>query len=162
MSVDEWYDILPRLRNKQLVWWAQCNTLFSIVSERNMQQARWKKLGLRQCAANGDLPGIRYLVERCGADVHTEDELVLRLASKYGHMQLVRYLVETGKADVHALNERALRDASWYGQLEVVKYLVEKGACALRGGLCTARGKHEWSYKRGQVRCIGGRSECHK
>ena len=123
--MDEWYDILPCLRNKQLLWFAQCNTLFSIVSKRYLQQAQWKKQGLWKLVEKGDADGVKYLVERCEADVYTRKDDALQLASHNGHLDVVRFLVECG-ADVHAHHGWALRWASWNGHLDVVRFLVEQ------------------------------------
>jgi hypothetical protein len=107
--MDEWHDILPRMRNKQLVWYSQCSLFLNWISERYIQQAQWKRKGLIKCAEKGDLPGVRYLVERCVDDAHALDEEALVWASENGHLEVVRFLVEMCGADVHAEDERALR-----------------------------------------------------
>jgi len=124
--MDEWYDVLPCLQYKQLVWSSQCSQLCHAISESHIQHAQWKTKGLNNCAKKGDVEGVKYLVERCGADVHADYDWVLILASRDGQLDVVKYLVEKG-ADVHALYECALRAASMNGHLEVVKYLVEDG-----------------------------------
>ena len=75
---------------------------------------------------------VRYLVEQCGADVHANETIFVRMsalewASACGHLEVVKYLVENG-ADVHACDGWALREASWNRHLEVVEYLKSKGA----------------------------------
>jgi len=90
--MDEWYDILPHVRNKQLVWYCQCSQLFHANAARYIQFAKGKKKGLVEVAKEGDLKGVKYLVERCGADVHAEDDYALRCASKKGHLEVVEYL----------------------------------------------------------------------
>ena len=77
-------------------------------------------------AANGHLDVLKYVVGK-GADIHFDNELGLRYASKNGYLDIVKYLVEKG-ADIHALWDFSLRHASENGHLNVVKYLVEKGA----------------------------------
>lgn len=70
----------------------------------------------------GDLNGVKQTIEN-GADVHTNNDESLRMASNNGHLNVVKYLVENG-ADVHAENDYSLRWASFYGHLDVVRYLI--------------------------------------
>ena len=77
-------------------------------------------------AKEGNILGIKYF-ENKGADIHADDDLSLRWASRYGHLEVVKYLIENG-ANVHAGDDYALILASICGHLEVVKYLIEKGA----------------------------------
>jgi hypothetical protein len=51
------------------------------VHARNEEVSRWANEG-------GHLKVVRYLVERCEADLH----LALRWARFYGHMEVVEYL----------------------------------------------------------------------
>jgi ankyrin repeat protein len=92
---------------------------------------QWKKEGLTECAKNGSLEGVKYLVEN-GADVHAGKDLPLSLASSNGHLEVVEYLIIEGKADVHSWKEEALRKASQHGHLKVVRYLVEVGGADVR------------------------------
>jgi ankyrin repeat protein len=134
--MNEWYDVLPHLRNKQLVWWAQCNQLCHAIAKPYIQRAKWRKQGVCHYAKNGNLKAIQYLVQGCGADVHTSSDYALRWASRNGHLNVVRHLVENGGANVNAREDcelspddfTALEWASINGHLAVVKYLVEKGA----------------------------------
>ncbi len=65
-----------------------------------------------------------------GANIHTNNEAALRMASYNGHIEVVKYLVELKPdgADIHALGDQALRLASENGHIKVVKYLVDQGA----------------------------------
>jgi hypothetical protein len=125
--MDKWYDILPHLRNKQLVWYSQCSQLFHAISQSHLQHVQWKWRELWNCADIGDLKGVKYLVKRCGADVHARGEDALQHASRNGHLEVVKYFVEECGADVHAWDDLPLRNASEKGHLEVVRYLVEAG-----------------------------------
>ena len=122
-EMDEWYDILPHVSHRRVVWFSQCSQLFHAISESHLQHVQWKKLGLKGCSANRDVEGVRYLVERCGANVHAGEEEALRYAIENGHLEMVKYLGLQG-ADVHADDDAALRWASFGGNLEMVKYLV--------------------------------------
>ena len=62
-----------------------------------------------------------------GANIHALDDLVLRKASGNGHLEIVKFLVKVG-ADIHTWDNSALRWASKYGHLEIVKFLVKEGA----------------------------------
>ena len=78
-----------------------------------------------QCAKNGHLHIVKYLVEQ-GQDIHKDDEAVLRYSAWYGHLDVVKYCVEKHNADIHAQDDFALIYSAQGGHLEVVKYLVEK------------------------------------
>jgi len=73
-----------------------------------------------------DIEVFKGLVED-GADIHADNDFVLRRAAYNGHLEVVKFLVEKG-ADIHAGNDFSLRLAARNGHLEVVKFLVEKGA----------------------------------
>ena len=75
------------------------------------------------CAAN-NIAAEEFL--RCGADVTSNDNYAVRIASQRGHLDVVKFLVEHG-ADVNADNKYALRGACVNDHLDVVKYLVEQG-----------------------------------
>ena len=82
--------------------------------------------GLLEAANLGVLSLVKYFL-KLGADLHAEDEFVLRLAVAKGHLGVVKYLVEQG-ANIHAKGELALKWATDYNHLDVVKYLVEQGS----------------------------------
>lgn len=69
---------------------------------------------------------VRYLIDH-GADIHAEDEYVLRWASSLGKESFIRYLIEKG-ANVNANDDYALRWAAHNGHESIVRYLVENGA----------------------------------
>ena len=76
---------------------------------------------LKYVGETNDVETIKTLVED-GADIHAEDEYVLRWAAANGHLKVVKYLVEHG-ADIHACNDRALEWAAEFDHLQVVEYL---------------------------------------
>ena len=69
---------------------------------------------------------IQFLVEQ-GADIHVQNNYILKRSATKGQLDVVKYLVENG-ANIHAENDYALRYSACNGHLEVVKYLVENGA----------------------------------
>ena len=73
------------------------------------------------CAEDGLLAIVKLLLER-KANVHVDDDYVLRWASADGHLEVVKLLLKHG-ANVHAGNDYALRMASENGRLEVVNFL---------------------------------------
>jgi ankyrin repeat protein len=81
---------------------------------------------LDQAAKDGNLECIKTLRYQ-GIDVHTRDDLALRIAADSGHFEVVKYLIEHG-ANIHASNDQALRASAANGYFEVVKYLVNNGA----------------------------------
>jgi len=62
-----------------------------------------------------------------GIDIHTGSDYALRWTSRYGHYKIVKLLLKNG-ANVHADNDYALRRASENGHYKVVKLLLENGA----------------------------------
>ena len=82
-------------------------------------------LALIYIVRNGELPLLKYLLER-GGDIDHINRLFID-ASLEGHLPIVKYLVQHG-ADIKSKNNAALRSASKYGYFDIVKYLVEHGA----------------------------------
>ncbi len=79
-------------------------------------------------AANGNIRGVKLLIEK-GADVYIfSDSTPLIEASMKGYLDVVKYLVEEKHVDIHVWNDEALFRAAASGHLDVVKYLVENGA----------------------------------
>lgn len=76
--------------------------------------------------ARGDVDTTRELLD-AGADVHAEDDSMLRWASKHGHWGMVAELLERG-ADVHACDDYALKWASKNGHRDTVAVLLQHGA----------------------------------
>jgi ankyrin repeat protein len=73
---------------------------------------------------------VKRLIEKHGADLHTEDDLPLVWAASNGHLDTVIYLVTNG-ANVKAQNNSALTAASKYSYREkyskVIDYLMKAG-----------------------------------
>jgi ankyrin repeat protein len=59
---------------------------------------------------NGHLEIVKYLVE-CGADIHAQDNFVLRTSSRKGHLKIVKFLIASG-TDIHAQDNFVLRTSS--------------------------------------------------
>ena len=83
---------------------------------------------------------VKYLVEKCGADVRADNDYAVRRACKFGHVQVVKYLIEKYRASARAEDDLAIRLASENGHLDVVKYLVEK--CGV-----DARAKYDYAVR---------------
>ena len=81
---------------------------------------------LGEMAKEGSLQGVKFLQSK-GADIRTENDAVLILASWGEHLEVVKYMVKHG-ADIRVHNYYVLIPASENGHLKVVKYLVEQGA----------------------------------
>ncbi len=64
-----------------------------------------------------------------GANVHTQKDMPIRLASKVGHICTVKQLLKAG-ATPHML---ALSAAAYRGHIEVVRLLLEAGAVDTNG-----------------------------
>ncbi len=68
----------------------------------------------------------KYLISK-GLDIHIDNDIPLRYASRNGYLDIVKFLVENG-ANINANNDYALGCASRNGYLDIVKFLVENGA----------------------------------
>lgn len=62
-----------------------------------------------------------------GADIHTDQDYLIRYASKYGYESLVILSLFYG-ANINAWDNYALREASLHGHTDIVKLLIENGA----------------------------------
>jgi ankyrin repeat protein len=80
---------------------------------------------LKESAERGILSLVKYAVEH-GSNIHSFDDVAVRIASTKGHLDVVKYLVEHG-ANIHEYDNQAFRHAAQYGRLDVLKYLVEQG-----------------------------------
>ena len=74
----------------------------------------------------GDLEKVKNLVS-FGADIRSQDDWVVILASGNGDIKMVKYLVSLG-ADIRSGNDCAVQIAFYNGYIEVVKYLLSIGA----------------------------------
>lgn len=62
-----------------------------------------------------------------GADIHVENDWPLHLAVQYGHYSIVRYLIEHG-ANIKSREGWALSLAAFNGHEYIVRYLIDQGA----------------------------------
>ena len=69
----------------------------------------------------GNLEVVKYLVSK-GADIHSDDDWSIEIASKNGHLEIVKYLISQG---AYIKNNCSIALASEYGHINIVKYLVE-------------------------------------
>lgn len=79
-----------------------------------------------------------------GADIHENDDFILRECVEKGNLEITKYLVEHG-ADIHANNDFALRKSPENGNINMVQYLVEHGANIHSENdfaLCTSEREH--------------------
>ena len=91
---------------------------------------------------------VKFLIEN-GANVHVNNNEVLKKASENGHLEVVKFLVQNG-ADVDANNGLPLILASQNGHLEVVEYLVSKDAnIHIRNDLALS-----WASERGHLEVV--------
>ena len=79
---------------------------------------------LKEVVKRGDLARVKTAVAE-GANIHTDDDYPIKVASVYGHLEVVKFLMEKG-AHVHSENFIAVQWAAEAGHLEVVKYLCER------------------------------------
>lgn len=81
---------------------------------------------LHKACIGGDTKLVEYLIDKKGADVHYNEDISLREASKNGHVNVVKALVARG-AWIETHTGEALRIAVVAGHKEVVKFLIKKG-----------------------------------
>ena len=79
-----------------------------------------------KAAQNNQIDKLKNLLSQ-GADIHTDNDFVLRYSAGYGHLETVKLLFAQG-ANIHANDDEALRESAYYGHLEIVKFLLEHGA----------------------------------
>ena len=79
-----------------------------------------------KAAQNNQIDKLKNLLSQ-GADIHTDNDFVLRYSAGYGHLETVKLLFAQG-ANIHANDDEALRESAYYGHLEIVKFLVAQGA----------------------------------
>lgn len=93
---------------------------------------------IEELVTDGDLRGVRYLIESQGTINGEYNEFLLRLAASCGDLAIAKYLVESGaelcyreeaccSAYIYTQHEYPLGLAAKEGHLPVVKYLVESG-----------------------------------
>jgi len=89
---------------------------------------KWKarEIDLKYIGKKYELKTIKELVED-GADIHVNNDFILRMASTNGYLDIVKYLISQG-ANIHSSNDYVLCCASYRGHLDVVKCLIEHGA----------------------------------
>jgi len=75
---------------------------------------------------NGHLDVIQYLFS-IGADIHTDNDIILRIAAYKDNLQILQYLVSKG-SNIHGYKSQALKYAARNGKLRIVQYLVSIGA----------------------------------
>jgi ankyrin repeat protein len=113
---------------------------------------RKKDETIKDAAKNGNLIGLKYLIEECNANIYDEEK-ALEIAAENGHIDVIIYLYKQF-ADIidrlrrsdsdydeyaeytSALNytkTRALILSSTHGYLDIVKYLVEECNADIHG-----------------------------
>jgi len=79
-------------------------------------------------AQNGDI----FILKKCldnGIDIHSCDDLALRLAVKFNHKNAIIFLLTNG-AYIQAVYDATLRRSSLEGNIEIVKSLLETDSCS--------------------------------
>ena len=79
-------------------------------------------------AFNGDV----FILKKClenGIDIHSCDDLALRLATKGNHTKAIIFLLGRG-ATARAVYDSELRRSSLEGETETVKMLLEEYTCS--------------------------------
>jgi len=93
--------------------------------------------GLHMAARSGSLESIRYLIDKCSADINAKEKngfTALMLAVNGGHIEIVKELL---KEDGVALNTKekdgwtALMLAAYYGHTDIVIELLKKDSIVL-------------------------------
>ena len=109
-----------------IVRWASYYGHLSIIKTLNPKTCDcWS---LRYASWNSHLEVVKYLIENCGANVHTQNNSALCDACSDGHLEVVKYLIEKCGADVKNTNDEAIKRAVRINSPELIKYLIEHGA----------------------------------
>lgn len=76
----------------------------------------------------GNLDTVKHLLTEELADIHTRDDLGVRIACMKGHLEIVQYLLTspelTEHANIHALNDTGFYCACAFGETPVIQYLL--------------------------------------
>ncbi len=80
---------------------------------------------LKHASLKKNLEIIQYLIEK-GANIHMNNDIILRNAAFSGNLEIVKYLVSIG-ANIHTADNYAIRWAAREGYLEIVEYLLDCG-----------------------------------
>lgn len=79
-------------------------------------------------AHSGDVSILRKCLDN-GIDIHSCDDLALRLATKNNHTKAILFLIDRG-ANIQAVYDEELRHASLEGKTKIVKVLLEDYSCS--------------------------------
>jgi len=79
-------------------------------------------------ASNGDIFILKKYLDN-GIDVHSCDDLALRLSYKNNHIKAIIFLLSRG-ANIQAIYDEELRRASLEGKVQTVKVLLEEYSCS--------------------------------
>ncbi|HRS19950.1 MAG TPA: ankyrin repeat domain-containing protein, partial [Bacteroidales bacterium] len=72
------------------------------------------------------IDNIEMLIKE-GANIHIDDDFVLRWAAENGHHNIIKLLIKNG-VDIHIYNDAALRWAAYNGHYDIVRLLLKHGA----------------------------------
>ena len=79
-------------------------------------------------AHNGDI----FILKKCldnGIDIHSCDDLALRIVTKANHTNAILFLLSRG-ANIQAVYDEELRSASLKGKTKTVRILLEEYSCS--------------------------------
>lgn len=79
-------------------------------------------------AYNGDIFILKKFLND-GVDIHSHNDLALRLAVKANRSKAILFLLSNG-ANIQAVYDDALRHFSLQGDIEIVKALLENNSCS--------------------------------
>jgi len=109
---DEVYEVIP----------------ISEIYENPGSPKKWKakEVDFKYIGKTNELKTIKHLVED-GANIESNDYLILRVSSIEGQLDIIKYFIEQG-IDIHLNNDMMLENSSVNGHLDIIKYLIEQGA----------------------------------
>ena len=79
-------------------------------------------------AYNGDIFILKKSLDN-GIDIHSCDDLALRIVTKANHTKAILFLLSRG-ANIQAVYDEELRRASLEGKVKTVKVLLEEYSCS--------------------------------
>ena len=79
-------------------------------------------------AHNGDIIVLKKCLDQ-GIDIHSCDDLALRIVTKANHTNAILFLLSRG-ANIQAVYDEELRRASLLGKVKTVKVLLEEYSCS--------------------------------
>lgn len=76
---------------------------------------------------NGHIDIVKYFVEECNVDIHTQNNAAMKSAIVHRHLDIAKYLMDKGINIPNAIPDYLIDIPVIFGHTDVVIYLIENG-----------------------------------